>query len=171
MHKLLTRVVHAIRELRGQPLGCFVHTWSELPWSPSRPHRNLALLIDDKDTVRQSVVGLSHGVVHGIDEARKRELQLGDTFLGNRLALDKRGGLVDRVFAGNRDGPNAVGGMRLFDVHQIKLSHVTVGGGQLVDGATLAPKRRSRITTEDEHHRFLTLEGRQLNSFLALHAL
>ena len=51
-----------------------------------------------------------------------------------------------------------VGWMGLADVDEEKLRPVLVRFVQLLDGARLAPKRRSRIAAEDEYDGFLTLE-------------
>ncbi len=155
----------------GEPLGRLIDTRLEAPGAALGTNRDLALLVDNENTIGPGVVGFAGGVVEVVHQTRQLDVELGHTLRRDRFTVAKRFGRVDCLFILDGNGPRTVGGVGLLDVDDVELGRTCILRAEIVQGANLAPKRRSRIAAEDEHNRLLALEGRQLDCLLRVEAL
>jgi len=121
-------------------------------WAGTTLVNYATIFVDQINSVRPTSVSLLCSVVETIDKRREFNAKLAHTHTCNFCAFSKalRTGEDDSVANIALHLPY-IAGMRLLDVHGIKLQMLAVLVVKLIQSGNLPPKWRSRVTPEDEH--------------------
>jgi len=141
----------------------------ETPRSLTTGIDNVAVTVDHEHPLGPTGVEVVDRIVHRINDNRHGEIQLRAGCLGDALPLVPRCGLIeDHPVVHVRVHLPSVGGMGLLYVDKEECGFVGVRLRQPLQGASLAPKGRSRITSKDQNQGPVFLKFRTCNRRLTI---
>jgi hypothetical protein len=153
-----------LRRRRGQEFleNLFHFRGLESEWSRAALVGDSAVSVDHIQTVRPCGVRMFRGIREVVDNGRNTQGQLGGacslhrTTLGESLGAGHGNMIFLVVFV--LPGVESVG---FHDVDHIECGAIFILVVELIERGNLPAEWRSSVTPENEHHRFLPLEGRE----------